>query len=54
MSTSQAIAQTPEIINGIEVDKVMSVVNNIKADANNGKWQFKSEKKMDGSYQEPK
>lgn len=49
MSTSQAIAQTPEIINGIEVDKVMSVVNNIKADANNGKWQFKSEKKWTGA-----
>ena len=42
MSTNQATAQTPKFVNGIDVDKVMSVVNNINADANNGKWQFRS------------
>jgi uncharacterized OsmC-like protein len=48
MSTNQATAQTPEIVNGIEVDKVMSVVKNINADANNGKWQFRSKNQWMG------
>jgi uncharacterized OsmC-like protein len=42
MSTNQATIQTPKVVNGIEVDKVMSIINNINADANNGKWQFRS------------
>jgi uncharacterized OsmC-like protein len=49
MSTSQAAVQTPEVVNGIEVDKIMCVINNINADANNGKWQFRSENKWMGA-----
>lgn len=48
MSTNQATAQTPEIVNGIEIDMVMSVINSINADANNGKWQFRSENQWTG------
>jgi hypothetical protein len=39
MSTNQTTTQVPEVVNGIEINKVMSVINNINADANNGKWQ---------------
>ncbi len=49
MSTNQATVQKPEIVNGIEVDKVMSIINNINTDANNGKWQFRSTNQWTGA-----
>jgi uncharacterized OsmC-like protein len=48
MSTNQTTTQTPKIVNGIEVDKVMCVVNNINADTNNAKWKFWSENQWTG------
>lgn len=42
MFSNQAKVQTPEIVNGIEVDKITSVIDDINIDANNGKWQFRS------------
>jgi uncharacterized OsmC-like protein len=49
MSRNQATIQTPEVVNGIEVEKVMSVVNHINADANNGKWLFRSTNQWTGA-----
>jgi uncharacterized OsmC-like protein len=48
MPTNQAMMQTPEIVNGIEVDKVMSVISAINADTNNAKWKFWSENQWMG------
>lgn len=48
MSTNQATTQTSEIVNGIEIDKVISVVNKINADKNCGKWQFRSKNQWTG------
>ena len=49
MSANQATVQTPELVNGIEVDKVMSIINNINTDANNGKWRFRSTNQWTGA-----
>jgi len=49
MSTNQTTTQVPEVVNGIEINKVMSVINNINADANNGKWQFRSTNQWTGA-----
>ena len=48
MSTSQATIQNSEIVNGIEVDKIVNVVNKIDADKNCGKWQFRSSNQWTG------
>ena len=48
MFSNQVKAQTPETINGIEVDKIISVIDDINIDENNGKWQFRSENKWIG------
>ena len=48
MFSNQAKAQTPETVNGIEVDKIISVIDDINIDTHNGKWQFRSENQWTG------
>ena len=48
MSTNQAVMQTSENVNGIEVDKITSVISEINADANNAKWKFWSKNQWMG------
>ena len=48
MSTNPAMMQTPESVNGIEVDKITSVISEINADTNNAKWKFWSENQWMG------
>ncbi len=48
MSTNQATLQTSKIVNGIEIDKVNRVVNNVSTDENCGKWRFKSKNQWTG------
>ncbi len=48
MSTNLAKKQTTEIVNGIEIDTVMHLIDNINVDTNKGKWLFRSENKWIG------
>lgn len=48
MPVKQAEFQNPQIMNGVEVEKIMSVVHEIKADAGKAKWKFRSENKWMG------
>ena len=48
MSTNQAMMKTPDNVNGIEVDKIMSVISEINADTSNAKWKFWSENQWMG------
>ena len=42
MTSSNAILQTENVTNGVNVDQVMSVIHSIEADANSAKWQIRA------------
>ena len=42
MTSSNAIQQTENVMNGVNVDQVMSVIDSIEDDANVAKWQIRA------------